>query len=184
VREACLLARAQLGADFENGVVHRQGIEPLQFCQHVDRQPPAAATEFEDVAATFGKHRPDGVRQGAAEQRGQFRRGDEVACSAELGRAGGVIAEPRRVEHDFHVTRERDPATFGFDKLTQMTDHTLAVRKGFRAWGGQHRSACSWIMREPATIRANRDARQNGTDNRRGKTGGGRNRSPAPCQWR
>jgi hypothetical protein len=61
--------------------------------------------------------------EGAAEERPELRRGDEVAFRAELARAAGVVAEPRIVEHELHVAREGDPSTARADGVLQAGEH-------------------------------------------------------------
>src|SRR6185503_5115663 len=57
------------------------------------------------------------AREGAAEQRAELGRGDEVAAAPEFLRAAGVVADAGLVQRELHVARERNPAAGGGDLL-------------------------------------------------------------------
>ena len=106
VTEALSLARAELGARLQHPVF------AFQFArQHVGEGAAAGADldEALEAAQLPGK--------GAAEEAAELGCGDEVARRAELARAARVIADPRFVQRELHVARERKPAAGGGDLL-------------------------------------------------------------------
>ena len=129
----------QIGADFENAVLRRQGLPAFQFAQQIERQTAAAGAQFEDVAAGCLQHRLGAARQRAAEQRRHFRRGDEIARRAELRRAAGVITQARRIQRQFHVAGERHPAAGAVDFGLDMGADIPAVAQRFRVGKRQFR---------------------------------------------
>ena len=92
-----------------------------------------------DVGNALCQHFGKLACQYAAEQRRQFRRGDEIAGRAELAAAGAVITQPRRVQREFHITRETDPAAavcdFGVDQGLQFPADGKGVCIRFRQGG-------------------------------------------------
>ena len=104
------LARAQLAGEFEDLVALGQRAAPLEFPQQADGEGAAAGAGLEEARRAGRQDRFDLGRQGLGEQRREFRRGDEVAGSAELARAAAVIAEAGRVERHLHVAGEGNPA--------------------------------------------------------------------------
>ena len=139
---------AQVGADLEDRVAGRQRIELRERIQHVGGERATARAEFDDLA----RHR---CREYRRDLRGhrlrvqlcRFRRRDEIAVGAELARAGNVIAQAGRVQHDLHVARERNPAT-GSRNLRADGFHDARAVLAFGGWGlrqgrdrmGRHRS--------------------------------------------
>src|SRR5947207_803252 len=71
------------------------------------RERAAARAQLEDRQIRKLRELP---RERAAEKCAELGRGDEIAVSAELARARGVVAAARRVQRQLHVARERDPA--------------------------------------------------------------------------
>ncbi len=89
-------------------------------CQQLGRERAAAGAEFKDLVAAARLERlPDLARQGAAEQRRQLGRGDEVASrrghAADDGSPARVVAEAGRVKGQRHEAAERDPAAGAID---------------------------------------------------------------------
>ena len=115
-RQQRLLARAQRAGQVHDGVAAHpvaQGVEQSQ------RQRAGAGTEFPDLVGAGVRQRLADLRgQRLAEQRREFRRGDEIAAlafharghRAELGALVGVVAQARRVERQRHEAVEADPA--------------------------------------------------------------------------
>jgi hypothetical protein len=68
----------------------------------------------------------------AAEERRQFGRGDEVSAvfhaAAELGRAAAVVAQARRVERQFHVAIECQPAAGGRNGVGDQGEQVRGLR--------------------------------------------------------
>ena len=118
-----LLALSQVGAGFEDQITLRQAIERCQFRQHVAREFAAAGPELHDVGDAVAQNLRNLARERAAEQSTQFRRSDEVATGAELVCPGAVVAQCGRMQREFHVAREADPAVlrgdFGGDQFAQ-----------------------------------------------------------------
>src|SRR3546814_2376966 len=85
------------------------------------------------------QHRRHRLGDALREQRAQFGRGDEVAGAAELGGAGAVVAQARRVQRQLHEARERDGATGRGDLLA---DQRLQVRRS-----EEHTSELQSLMR-------------------------------------
>ena len=115
VSQACLLSQPQLGAQLEDAVVE------IVLCQQRLCQRAAAGAELEHRAA----ERSQLPRERAPEERSELRRGDEVAGGAELARAGGVVAQARLVQRDFHVAGERDPSLVAADLIAQTGQHRV-----------------------------------------------------------
>jgi hypothetical protein len=80
----------------------------------------SAADVLQDLAA-LGRETP-------AEERRDFRRRDEVAACAELGRAGAVVAEPGLVQRHLHEALEAEPAAARIDLFPDAMDQSPAVR--------------------------------------------------------
>jgi hypothetical protein len=127
-----------------------------------------AAAELEHRAAADGRQRLDRLaRHAAAEQRRDFRRGDEVAGGSELGRAAAVVAEARRVQHALHVPAEADRAAGANDLLAQPLCQRGAARERLGPWrgragdglrtAGRHRLAGLWRQSSGQWRRANGD---------------------------
>ena len=144
-RQQGALSVTQVGTEFKNPVLRRQTFATLQFAQQIERQTTAAGAEFQDVAAGLHQHGFGGTRQRATEQRRHFRRGDEITGRAELGRASGVVAQPRRIEGQFHVAGERNPAACPLDFSLDMGAHLAAMDQRIRVGGRQTR--CGWLRR-------------------------------------
>lgn len=130
--QTLLLALAQLAGEFDDAVAVGPHAQRIQFDKDVGGQLAGAGAKFQHVALAFGQclqHLRELVRHGAAEERRQFGRGDEVAAvlhaAAEFGRAAAVIAQAGRVERQFHVAVERKPAAGG---RNGVGDHGEQVR--------------------------------------------------------
>ena len=94
----------QIGADFQNEILPRQGIQPGQFGEPVRRHLAGARAVFQHgVAMAAFENSGHLPGQGAGEQVAHQRRGGEVAAGAEALLAGAVITEPRGVEGQRHV---------------------------------------------------------------------------------
>ena len=137
------LPGGEVGAQFEDRIARRQRAALAQRQQEVAREAARAGPELEDVASRArAQDRLDLRGQRGAEQRRHLRRRREVPGGAQLGRTGGVIAEPRRVQRDLHVPGERDPAVGLGNRLADgATTRALwasAVGVGQRQVGGLH----------------------------------------------
>src|SRR5690349_16759926 len=105
----------------------------MQFGQHVSSHYARARAEFEDLPAAHRLQHLDAlVREASTEQRRYFRRGDEVAFSAELGCHGAVVTEARLIQRQLHETLEADPTTGRLDDIANPLRQALAVRRLFR----------------------------------------------------
>lgn len=130
-----LLALAQFAREFDDAVAVRLHAERLQLGQDVGREPAGAGAELQHVALAGRQclqDLRDLVRDGAAEEGGQLGRGDEVAAvfhaAAELGRAAAVVAQARRVQRQFHVAFERNPAAGGLDGVDDGGEQAVGLR--------------------------------------------------------
>ena len=121
------LAFAQVGAAFKQAITRGQRRQAFEFQQQFCRQRAAAGAEFENVAAGFAQCRCERTREAAREQESQLRRGDEIPRHPELGRAGAVVAQARRIQRQLHVTREIQCATGRRDFCTDHRGEPLAV---------------------------------------------------------
>ena len=113
----------------------RQAIERCQFPQHVARESSAAGAKFDDVGDAAAQNLRCLPRQRATEQGAEFWRRDEIAARAELGRPGAVITESGRMQGEFHIARETDPAAAGSDFTGNQLVQSRAMREG--VGGGQ-----------------------------------------------
>lgn len=133
--QGLLLALAQFARELDDAVAIRPHAERLQLGQDVGREPAGARAELQHMALA-GRQRlqdlGDLVRDGAAEERRQFRCGDEVSAvfhaAAELGRAAAVVAQARRVQRQFHVALEREPAAGGLDGADDGGEQAVGLR--------------------------------------------------------
>src|SRR5262249_52594883 len=133
--EVFALAGTELPAGLEDQVAPRPAAFYLQPPQNLRREAAGPGAELEEIAARETKQLRELRRQRLAEEGGNFRRGDEVATRSELGRAGRVVAQARRVQHQVHVARKGDPAARGGDLFRHARAHFPAVRGGVGGWG-------------------------------------------------
>src|SRR5690606_36611241 len=147
-RQGGLLARAQVGRDFDDAVVggHAERVQPGQ---HAVGQGAGAGAEFQyGGRAGVGQHLRHLPGHGVTEQWRQFRRGDEIARRdghaarihgrrGQLERAGGVIAQARRIKRLRHPLIERQPAARRADGLAQVGGGARAVARAVRVESGE-----------------------------------------------
>ncbi len=132
-REQCTLAFPQLRTEFEDGITRRQRVEFGQAAQEIERQPAAAGTQLQDLAPGLPQHLGRLAGQAAAEQRREFRGGDEIPGGAELLRPRAVITQTGGIERQLHVTGEIEPAAGRLDRPGDVPAQGLAVGEGFGA---------------------------------------------------
>ena len=134
--QSLLLPFAQIGADLEDAVALRQPAQGGEFFKQHGGERAAAGAEFDDVGNTLRQQFGELACQRAAEQRRQFRRSDKITCRAELAAAGAVITQARRIQREFHVARETDPAViasdFGIDQRLKLLTDRQGI--GRRLW--------------------------------------------------
>ncbi len=132
-RDRRALPLAQVRRRFDNRVARGKGVARRKRTKEVRREAPTSPAQLDDLAAgRDGEDLGDLAPERKSVQRRHLRRRDEVAGAAELGRAGGVVAEPRRVQRDLHVTVERKEAGARHDLRTEARDDARAVRGGIR----------------------------------------------------
>src|SRR5690606_30791058 len=147
------LALAQVGTGLEDGVAVRQCVQLEHALERHLGERAAAASDLQhprmrtQLAQAMGEHAGHGGR----EQTTGFRCGDEVAGRPELGRAGAVVTQARRVQGQLHEPRQRDRATGCTDLRADVVGEDLAVVqgawRGFRKIGlGMHRCGTAWRM--------------------------------------
>ena len=148
---------AQVGAGFEDRVARGQRIAApavssarprrRRRCRRRARRIPPPAR----VAAAPAPRRR---RRSAANSGPEFRRGDEIAGRAELGRARAVVAQPRCVQAQLHEARERNRAAGGedlfLDDLAQVRAVGLCIDVGS---GARRRGHGSTTRREIGSLR-------------------------------
>lgn len=118
----------QVRAHVEDPVVRGQRAERFEFGEHRRGHRPGTGADFEHVAAAeTGEHLGALRGHAAAEHRRDLGCSDEIAGGPELARAGAVVTEPRRVEHELHVAVEADPAARSVDLGADARGHRLAV---------------------------------------------------------
>jgi hypothetical protein len=110
------LALAQVRAHLEHEVAPGKQALLLERLVDVHRELARSGTQLEHVGAGqsrehLGRLAPDAL----AEHRRDLGGGHEIAVLAELARARGVVAQPRRVEHQLHEARKRDPVALVLD---------------------------------------------------------------------
>ena len=129
-----LLALAQIGARFEDGVARRQTMRRRQAFERGLGEGAGTAADFHEhrIVAEPGEHRRERVGDAFGEQRPQFGRGDEIAAFPELGRARAVIAQPGRVQRQLHETPERKRAAVARDLIPDQRRKAFAVGFGVR----------------------------------------------------
>jgi hypothetical protein len=144
------LTFGEIGADFENEIAPRQDAQLGQAGEHVGRHAARTGAQLEHVAADGVQHFGGLVRQAAREQARQLRRSDEVASGAQLGGAGAVVAEPRRIQRQPHPGIEADDAAVRGHEAADVFHDTTRMRVFF---GGQWRQGCDGCG-EGHTVRA------------------------------
>jgi len=77
LRDPRLLTLAQIGADFENEVVVRRAAQSGQFGEQAGSERAAAGADLQNIGQSAADQLGELTRQAAAEERGQFRRGDK-----------------------------------------------------------------------------------------------------------
>jgi hypothetical protein len=121
--EGIELALAQLARELEDAVTLGQAVAALELEQQVGGEQAGARTDLDQRGRAGAHHLLDLGGERLAEKRGKLGRGDEIAAGAELSRAAAVIPQPRRVERELHVARERDPPScrgqLGLDAFEQ-----------------------------------------------------------------
>ena len=86
-RRDCLsLPFAQLAGEFENQITLGRGATLREFGQQVGGEPPGACADLKDLPRADSHDLRDLRRQRLREGGRQFRRGDEIAGSANFGR--------------------------------------------------------------------------------------------------
>jgi hypothetical protein len=158
-----LLALAQLGARLEHvpgqARLSRVSRGEVGLGQRRLGQCARAAAQLQHLAAADrGQHLENLACHAAAEQRGDFRRGDEIAGRAELGRAAAVIAQSRRVQAQLHVTAEADGAAGANHLLAQQRRERLAARQRVRR--RRRQGAARGGLRDPGRQRLGGQWRQ------------------------
>jgi hypothetical protein len=140
-RERALLPLPQIGARLENRVAD---LAP-QFGERVEKlrgERAAAGPELHDVArAERGELGIERERNSAAEGTAELRCRDEIPGCSELGTAGAVVTEPRRIERELHVAREVEPAAGALDLGTNSRDERDALLESFVARDGERSCA-------------------------------------------
>jgi hypothetical protein len=142
--QALALAFAQGAGEIDDGVAIDRGTEFCQRLQQLACQRARAGAELPDLArAGGGECLRDLAGQRAAEQRREFRRGDEVTAGrgqgAELPVAAAVVAQARLVERQRHEALEADPAAAAADLVGDEGGQRVAGYTGERGGGGVHR---------------------------------------------
>ena len=100
--------------------------KPLQLQQQFAGQHAAAGAGFEDLRSRIRHDLRRRHGQGARKQRRDFRRSDKVAGCTEFLRAATVVAEPRRVERQFHVAGKGNPAAGCGDFVSDVLAQRIA----------------------------------------------------------
>jgi hypothetical protein len=127
------LAFAQVRAEVEDAVLLRQAAQPLELKQDVGSEFAAACTQFGDDRRAQ-RHDFGGLtREDTPEQRRELGRGDEIALGAEFARAGGVVAQARRIQRQFHIAGKRYPAVLVGDVIENEPAQRFAVCEGVGA---------------------------------------------------
>ena len=132
------LPLAQVRRRLEDRIPRRQRVAHGERVQEVGGEPAAATAQLDDLAA-FGcdEDRRRLHRQRLREERRHFRRRDEIAGRAQLGRSRRVVAEAGGVEREIHVALEGDrPAALG-NRGPDAGHDPLAVRAGVGLGDGQ-----------------------------------------------
>ena len=106
--QTLLLALAQIGTGFEDGVARRQRIQLGQAQQHGLGEGAGAAAQLQHprLRAELGEHRCQRIGHAAGKQAAKLGRGGEVTAATELAGAGAVIAPARGVQAQLHEARE------------------------------------------------------------------------------
>jgi hypothetical protein len=136
--EELALAVAQVRAHLEQQVLRGRKALRLELREEVGGEHARSRPDLEHVAARGAQHLARLHREAAREHRRDLGGGDEVAVHPELARAGGVVAELRRVEGELHVARERDPVVLVGDGLGDVLGDAPRMRRGFRHRRRQH----------------------------------------------
>ena len=119
------------------------------------RQRAGAGAEFPDLVGPAGLQRlRDLPRQRRAEQRRQFRRGDEVAARrgprAELAAGARVVAEARRIQRHRHEAVERQPAAVALDGLPDQLVRARPIH--WRVPSLRHRPIVETVSSRPVVL--------------------------------
>ena len=141
-REPCeprALPRAQVGAHLEDRVARRQHAERRPAREHGLGERAAPGAELQHLAPAGARrapaaHGPSRAPRGRTAR--ELRRGREVARGAELGGAGAVIAEPRRIQHLLEVL---DRSRSSHRPRRSARPAPAATRASWAAW--LHRAA-------------------------------------------
>src|SRR5581483_4874497 len=123
------LPLAQVRAALEQAIARGQCVEALELEQKLGGERAAAGTELERAAARRAQHGSERASETAREDVAELGRGDDTARRPGLGRARAVVAEPRRIESELHVTREIDRTARGGDLGSDHGCEPLAVRE-------------------------------------------------------
>jgi hypothetical protein len=133
-RKQRALPRLQVGADFQDADSASAGrVGQFQFAQQI--QPPAGRCrrQARGCRQSVARSTASALRASVRPNNGvNLGRRDEIARCTELGGTTGVITQARRVQRQFHVTRERYPAAGPCDVGLNMGTHPPAMNQGIR----------------------------------------------------
>ncbi len=140
LRQQTSLPLRELRAGFQDRITPWQPVGRGQAIEDIGRHHAGARAKFENLVAAVFEHLGDLAREGATEERRDFRRRDEIALGAELGRAGNVIALALSIQDEIHEAREIDPSACRADFVPHEVGQALAVKLrifGWRRQGGR-----------------------------------------------
>ena len=125
-----VLPRLQIGAGFQQGIGCVR-----QISQDLPGQRAAPSAKFQNAVRPW--IRLQGPGQHGGQHPAHFRSRNEVAGCAKAGLSRHIIAQPRRVEGEFHITTKGDYPTGGVDFLPDMRQQRRRVGQRISVRNGQ-----------------------------------------------